>query len=163
MSGWILSQWPGCRLGYSRPLRAKRHGSCVRPDHRVVMAVGPENAAYGLRPRSQGAHAARPREHRPPPSARRLQTQRQAAEHQGWRSHREVHGEASACGARSELTALGGNSPAGRCVATDGELVSTPILGGLHHRYTRVASTPRRGRGLDCSSAEPARMPAVSF
>jgi transposase InsO family protein len=34
---------------------------------------------------------------------------------------------------------LGGNSPAGRSVAADGELVSAPVLGGLHHRYSRAA------------------------
>jgi transposase InsO family protein len=35
--------------------------------------------------------------------------------------------------------ALGGDSPIERGVERAGDLVATPILGGLHHRYSRAA------------------------
>ncbi len=34
---------------------------------------------------------------------------------------------------------LNGDSPIGRCVERKGEIVATPVLGGLHHRYSRAA------------------------
>jgi transposase InsO family protein len=35
---------------------------------------------------------------------------------------------------------LGGNAPVPREMATVGEVISTPVLGGLHHRYSRSAA-----------------------
>jgi hypothetical protein len=35
--------------------------------------------------------------------------------------------------------ALGKDSPNSRAVETEGKIISTPILGGLHHRYSRKA------------------------
>jgi transposase InsO family protein len=34
---------------------------------------------------------------------------------------------------------LGGNAPTPRSIQRDGEIVATPVLGGLHHRYSRAA------------------------
>ena len=34
---------------------------------------------------------------------------------------------------------LEGNSPVARAVESEGDIVATPLLGGLHHRYSRVA------------------------
>ena len=34
---------------------------------------------------------------------------------------------------------LDGNAPDPRAIERDGEIVATPVLGGLHHRYSRVA------------------------
>ena len=34
---------------------------------------------------------------------------------------------------------LNGNSPIARRVETEGDIVATPVLGGLHHRYSRAA------------------------
>ncbi len=34
---------------------------------------------------------------------------------------------------------LDGNAPNARKVEHDGAVVATPVLGGLHHRYSRVA------------------------
>jgi hypothetical protein len=36
-------------------------------------------------------------------------------------------------------SSLGGDSPDGRAVETVGDVIETPVLGGLHHRYSRVA------------------------
>ena len=35
--------------------------------------------------------------------------------------------------------ALDGNSPIGRRVECEGGITATPVLGGLHHRYSRAA------------------------
>ena len=37
-------------------------------------------------------------------------------------------------------SSLDGNSPTPRPVAGSGEIISTPVLGGLHHRYFREAA-----------------------
>ena len=34
---------------------------------------------------------------------------------------------------------LNGSSPVGRRVETEGDIVATPVLGGLRHRYSRAA------------------------
>jgi transposase InsO family protein len=34
---------------------------------------------------------------------------------------------------------LGGNAPTPRSVEHEGEIIATPVLGGLHHRYSRAA------------------------
>ena len=36
-------------------------------------------------------------------------------------------------------SSLDGNSPIARRVEQEGEVVATPVLGGLHHRYSRAA------------------------
>ena len=36
-------------------------------------------------------------------------------------------------------SSLDGNSPTPRAVKGSGEITSTPVLGGLHHRYSRSA------------------------
>lgn len=35
--------------------------------------------------------------------------------------------------------ALNGNAPTSRTVERVGQIVATPVLGGLHHRYSRAA------------------------
>ena len=35
--------------------------------------------------------------------------------------------------------ALDGNSPVVRCVKRKGEVIAKPVLGGLHHEYSRAA------------------------
>jgi len=34
---------------------------------------------------------------------------------------------------------LGGNAPIVRRVETTGQVIAKPVLGGLHHRYSRAA------------------------
>ena len=34
---------------------------------------------------------------------------------------------------------LGGNAPVTRVAESSGEVLATPVLGGLHHRYSRAA------------------------
>ena len=34
---------------------------------------------------------------------------------------------------------LGGNAPESRCVQVVGRVIAEPVLGGLHHRYSRAA------------------------
>ena len=59
---------------------------------------------------------------------------------------RTVHEYQAYCNESRTHSSLDGNSPTPRRVAGSGEFISTPVLGGLHHRYLRSALSPQRDR-----------------
>jgi len=57
-------------------------------------------------------------------------------------------------------SSLDGNSPSPRVVRASGEIISTPVLGGLHHRYSRSAWNSSQNLSFNHPSERSARVPS---